>query len=238
MKRNDFEVCIVGGMEIPAAGKVKLPHGQEYKLALTNHGTQRAEAAVEIEGCLVGHWPVPPRCTLVVSQPAEQSDPFTFLRPGTAEAAAAGVVGEKAGLVSVLFVPEKLADLCLLADVPATSLPADVPLDPTPAATTAPFRPDHARTVEVALRLVHGAVPSVEVQAQDRRWHLRREVMRLRQRADQAAEEEFDFPKARQLDREVATLQRELDRLDMHEELKGEVRAEVQAALSSIAPAS
>ena len=107
MKKGDFELCIVNGLETPGTNEVEMRHGQVYQLALSNHGLRRAEASVAIDGKKLGAWRLSAGQTIVLERPVDQEGRFTFFRLDSTEAKAANIPKDAdAGSIFAAFWPE------------------------------------------------------------------------------------------------------------------------------------
>lgn len=107
MRLENFAVVIPEGRE-QASGYVEMDHGVKYTIKLSNSGQLRCDAEVQIDGKMVGVWRVPSEKTIIIERPVHDTGRFTFYLYDTLEARKAGLVkGDKLGLVSVLFKPEK-----------------------------------------------------------------------------------------------------------------------------------
>ena len=119
----------MGGRERANCPEVEMRHGQVYQLALTNHGTRRCDATVQIDGKAVGNWRVPAGQLIVLERPPDQPGKFTFFILGTTEAQTTGIRDNAMlGVIEVTFTPEAQAPLFSQRAVPkgggANFLPA------------------------------------------------------------------------------------------------------------------
>jgi hypothetical protein len=107
MRLGNYTVQIPEGRE-HASGYVEMKHGMKYTIRLSNSAKVRCDAEVEIDGKLVGIWRLPEEKMISLERPVHDTGRFTFYRYDTPEARMAGLVkGDKLGLISVLFKPEK-----------------------------------------------------------------------------------------------------------------------------------
>ncbi len=93
----------------PEGVYVLVPHGEEYKLRLTNHSPTRADVAVEVDGKEIGRWRVPARESRTIERPANIEQKLTFVTEGSLLGERAGVISGRRenGLVRVTFYPER-----------------------------------------------------------------------------------------------------------------------------------
>ncbi len=122
MRLGDYAVTIPQGRELDS-GYVEIRHNTTYTIALSNYGKLQCDAAVEIDGKLVGTWRLPgvsddererwwqkflgpKNQTITIERPAHDTGKFTFYKLDSPEAQKAGLVrDDKLGLISVLFKP-------------------------------------------------------------------------------------------------------------------------------------
>jgi hypothetical protein len=93
----------------PEGVYVLVPHGEEYKLRLTNHSPSRADVAVEVDGKEIGRWRVPAQQSRTIERPANIEQKLTFVTEGSLLGERAGVISGRRenGLVRVTFYPER-----------------------------------------------------------------------------------------------------------------------------------
>lgn len=93
----------------PEGVYVLVPHGEEYKLRLTNNSPTRADVSVEVDGKEIGRWRVPAHASRTIERPANIEQKLTFVSEGSLLGERAGVISgrQENGLVRVTFYPER-----------------------------------------------------------------------------------------------------------------------------------
>ncbi len=110
MRYGNFSVLVNEGRE-HGSGHVGLAHGQQYTLRLGNHGNQRCDARVEIDGKDMGTYRLGAYQSWNLERVSHDSGRFTFFQADSPEAATAGVgevANEQRGLIQVTFRPERV----------------------------------------------------------------------------------------------------------------------------------
>lgn len=94
--------------ELSPTGHVRLNHGQQYTIRLSNSSAFRCDAKVSIDGHAVGVWRLPAHATIEVARPVHDTGCFTFYAIGTREAELAHLrKNEELGLITVEVTPER-----------------------------------------------------------------------------------------------------------------------------------
>ena len=109
MYLNNFSLTIHPGKEQPG-GYVELEHNTKYIINLRNSNRLRCDAKVEIDGKDIGTFRLNGGRTFRLERPSNDKGCFTFYRLGSEESFKAGLRfadHEKAGLISVIFTPER-----------------------------------------------------------------------------------------------------------------------------------
>lgn len=110
MRVGNFGLQVLGGQEVDS-GHVRIPHGTQYQIQLSNyeHG-RRCDATVTVDGKEIGAFRLNAHETITLERGTEETGKFTFFETGSAEEKAAGgadVKTDDRGLLQVVYRPEK-----------------------------------------------------------------------------------------------------------------------------------
>jgi hypothetical protein len=120
MKLGKYELIVTGGVE-DSVGYVLLAHGQRYCVELRNFTNRRCDAALSIDGILVGTFRIAPEQAVVIERPVHDDGHFTFYELGSHEARTASLARSNVlGLVQAVFKPEYETKEIVLCSSPSS----------------------------------------------------------------------------------------------------------------------
>ncbi len=104
-KVGHFSLSVPQGEHLDS-GHIRLSHGDQYSILLTNAYDLPCDADVSIDGKSVGCWRIDPSRRIELERPANDPGRFTFSRLGSQEARDAALQSDdQLGLITVTFMP-------------------------------------------------------------------------------------------------------------------------------------